>query len=600
MFFRGGIVRRPVERLAIVAVLIALGWPVRVDAGAVFAGLEAAGPGSTSPASVDGSIGGTVSSLDAPNDPAPAAPIGLTATPGNNKVSLRWSANGEPDIAGYNVYRDGGPVGSTVQAVGAGDIASCSSTGDEATAALLATISGDVLALGDTVYDSGTATEYANCYNPSWGQEKTRTRPVVGNHEYGTANASGYFTYFGAAAGTQGQGWYSYDYGAWHVVVLNSMCANVGGCGTGSAQLTWLVADLAANDTDCTMALWHHPRFSSSRGADATTQPLYQALYNANADLILTGHDHTYERFAPQTATGVLDNTRGIRQFVVGTGGRSHYTFDNPQPNSEIRNGDSYGVIKLKLNPTSFAWEFVPEAGKSFSDIGSDECHDGNGPIISGSPLNGALPVIQPWFTDTTSLNGSAHTYRVTAVDEAGQESPVSLGVTETPVAGPPVTQLSPLAVSSDTSDKPQSKLWFHAGTWWAVLPSTSVSPAGTWVWKLAANGTWLNALRVSAATDTRADVTRVGDLTHVLLYGASPELVSLEYNASTGTYQPWSMRAAPTAIALPNSETATIEVDFDRPPVAREREPGQFDGPLRGSAVHLVLDPDHAGPEHP
>jgi hypothetical protein len=235
-----------------------------------------------------------------------------------------------------------------VQAVGAGDIASCSSSGDEATATLLEGIPGDVLAIGDTVYDNGTPTEYTNCYQPSWGAAKARTHPIVGNHEYGTANASGYFGYFGAVAGTPGQGWYSYDYGAWHIIVLNSMCANVGGCDAGSPQHNWLLGDLAANDAQCTMALWHHPRFSSSRGPDTVTQPLYQALYDANADLILTGHDHTYERFAPQTATGALDVARGIRQFVVGTGGRSHYSIDNLQPNSEVRNGDTFGVIKLQ------------------------------------------------------------------------------------------------------------------------------------------------------------------------------------------------------------------------------------------------------------
>ncbi len=368
------------------------------------------------------------------NEP-PAAPNGLNATPGNNSVFLNWNANTEPDLAGYNVYRDGAPSGTTVQSVGAGDIASCSSSGDEATAALIDSISGDVLALGDTVYESGTPTEYTNCYDPSWGRHKARTHPVVGNHEYGTANASGYFNYYGSIAGTPGQGYYSYDYGEWHIVVLNSMCANVGGCGVGSAQYNWLVGDLAANDESCTMALWHHPRFSSaaSHGSDPITQPLYQALYDANADLILTGHDHSYERFAPQTAAGALDLNRGIRQFVVGTGGRSHYAQGTLRPNSEVYNGDTYGVIKLQLKPTSYDWEFVPEAGRTFTDTGTQSCHDANGLLASSAPLNGTTPVTGTSYVDTTAVNGTTYNYVVTAVDDGGEESPASASDSATP-----------------------------------------------------------------------------------------------------------------------------------------------------------------------
>ena len=197
-------------------------------------------------------------------DPAPSAPTGLDATPGAGRIDLDWNANSESDIAGYNIYRDsvvGG--GSTVQVMAAGDIASCSSTGDEATAALLASRPGDVLALGDNVYEDGTLAEFNNCYNPSWGQVKARTHPAAGNHEYQTANASGYFSYFGSAAGDPALGYYSYDYGTWHIVVLNSNCDNVS-CAAGSAQEQWLRADLAASAAQCTLAIWHHPRFSSA------------------------------------------------------------------------------------------------------------------------------------------------------------------------------------------------------------------------------------------------------------------------------------------------------------------------------------------------
>jgi hypothetical protein len=294
-----------------------------------------------------------------------------------------------------------------------------------------------VLALGDTVYENGTPTEYTNCYQPSWGQYKSRTHPVIGNHEYGTANASGYFGYFGGVAGTPGQGYYSYDYGEWHVVVLNSMCANVGGCGVGSAQYNWLVSDLAANDEQCTMALWHHPRFSSGfeHGSDPVTQPLYQALYNANADLILTGHDHSYERFAPQTAAGVADPVRGIRQFVVGTGGRSHYPLGTLKANSEVFNGDTYGVLKLQLKPTGYDWQFVPEAGKTFTDSGSDACHDANGPLAGGTPLNGSTPITGTSFVDTTAVNGTTYNYTVSAVDTGDLESAASSPASATPSA---------------------------------------------------------------------------------------------------------------------------------------------------------------------
>ena len=262
--------------------------------------------------------------------------------------------------------------------VGAGDIASCSSSGDEATAALLETIPGTVFTTGDNVYDNGTATEYANCYGPSWGKAsiKSRTRPVPGNHEYNTAGATGYYGFFGAAAGDPAKGYYTYELGAWRVYVLNSNCAAVGGCSAGSAQEQWLRADLAANPRSCVVAMWHHPRFSSGEhGSSTATQALYQALYDFNADLVLVGHDHDYERFGPQTATGTLDNARGIVQIVVGTGGRSHYAFGTIRPNSVVRNGDSYGVLRLALSAGSWTFTFVPEAGKTFTDSGTGTCH---------------------------------------------------------------------------------------------------------------------------------------------------------------------------------------------------------------------------------
>ena len=264
------------------------------------------------------------------------------------------------------------PVGSDPILVGAGDIASCSSSGDEATSTLLDGIVGTVFTLGDNVYDSGTASEYTNCYDPSWGRHKSRTRPVPGNHDYQTAGASGYYTYFGAAAGDPSKGYYSYELGTWHIVALNSNVSMA----AGSAQEQWLRRDLAAHPTTCTLAYWHHPRFSSTFGSSMASQPLWQALYDANADVILAGHAHNYERFAPQDPGGRADTLRGIRQFVVGSGGKSLHGFGTILPTSEMRNADTNGVLKLTLHATSFDFEFVPEAGKTFTDKGTNVgCH---------------------------------------------------------------------------------------------------------------------------------------------------------------------------------------------------------------------------------
>jgi acid phosphatase type 7 len=238
-----------------------------------------------------------------------------------------------------------------------------------------------VLPLGDNQYEGGELTNYLGSYRPSWGRIGTVTHPALGNHEYGTSGAAGYFDYFngvGAStgpAGERGKGYYSFGLGAWHLIALNSNCTRVS-CAAGSPQEQWLRADLAANTDTCTLAYWHHPRFSSGQhGDNPITAPLWQALYDYNADLILSGHDHLYERFAPQTPTGEPDPARGMREFVVGTGGRSHYSFGVPKPNSEARNSDAFGVLKLTLHPGSYDWNFVPEAGATFTDSGSANCH---------------------------------------------------------------------------------------------------------------------------------------------------------------------------------------------------------------------------------
>lgn len=273
--------------------------------------------------------------------------------------------------------RPGASRSDPVILVGAGDIASCGSDGDEATARLLDEIDGVVFTLGDHAYEAGTPIEFAACYEPSWGRHRSRTRPSPGNHDYLTADASGYFRYFGDRAGDPGKGYYRYSLGAWHIIVLNSNCSEVGGCGRGSPQERWLRAQLAAHPAMCTLAYWHHPRFSSGRhGGEPAVGAFWQALYDHDADVVLAGHDHVYERFAPQRPNGEPDPVRGLRQFVVGTGGKSLYEFDGPAiANSETRDDRTFGVLKLTLHATSYEWRFVPVAGRSFTDSGSGSCH---------------------------------------------------------------------------------------------------------------------------------------------------------------------------------------------------------------------------------
>jgi len=265
----------------------------------------------------------------------------------------------------------------TAVLVGAGDIADCTDlSGGEATAKLLEKISGTVMAVGDLAYPDGSRKNF-ECYDKTWGRVKSRTRPAPGNHEFHSAGATPYFDYFGSAAGDPKLGYYSYELGSWHIIVLNSECTDVGGCETGSPQEKWLRADLAAHPVACTLAYWHKPLFSSgnAHGNDLTVKPLWQALYDANADVVIGGHDHDYERFAPQNPEGVADPKRGIREFVVGTGGKNHRPFGEIKANSEVRDFTAFGVLKLSLRPAGYDWEFIPEAGKGFTDSGSGSCH---------------------------------------------------------------------------------------------------------------------------------------------------------------------------------------------------------------------------------
>lgn len=245
-----------------------------------------------------------------------------------------------------------------------------------ATAGLVARLNPDVIALlGDVQYDVGSIEAFRGSFEPTWGPLRGPIRPAPGNHDYDTAGGAGYHEYFGSAAGEPGKGWYRYLVGGWDVFVLNSNCDLVG-CGEGSEQLGWLQAELAKGTQRCTMAYWHHPRFSSGpHGDTAAVTPLFAALHGAGADVVLSGHDHDYERFRLLGPDGTPDDATGIRQFVVGTGGRSLYPIVVVRGGSEARLTDVFGVLELELRDGSYAWKFSAIDGSSATDDGTGACH---------------------------------------------------------------------------------------------------------------------------------------------------------------------------------------------------------------------------------
>lgn len=316
-------------------------------------------------------LSGVIGRAPGASPTAPGVVAPTTSTPSGPQAS----ASSAPSI-GPSPTALTGPTGDPIL-IGAGDIADCGSDGDEATAALLDGLPGTVFTAGDNVYESGTPEAFGACFMPSWGRHLDRIRPAPGNHDWGPGTLDGYFATFGvAASGPGGQPWYSYELGAWHIVVLDSECERVGGCDPASAQGTWLSADLAASRARCTMAIWHSPRFSSGdeHGNDPAMDPLWRALYAAGADVVVNGHDHAYERFAPQDPDGREDRTQGIRQFVVGTGGTALRGFDDPVANSELRASVAHGLLEFTLRDGGYDWRFIPTRG-DFSDRGTASCH---------------------------------------------------------------------------------------------------------------------------------------------------------------------------------------------------------------------------------
>lgn len=268
------------------------------------------------------------------------------------------------------------PASATV--VGAGDIGSCSSDGDELTAAIVETVDGTVYTTGDNAYPYGRESDFANCYDPFWGAFRERTRPSPGNHDYLTDSAAPYHAYFGPNAGPPGRGWYSYEAGTWRIYSLNSEICRAANswCSPGSAQYDWLRKDLETSPHQCVAAYWHRPLFSTGiHGGSIRMAAINELLYDAGAEVVLEGHDHSYERFVPADPDGVADPATGIAHFVVGTGGAALRGFaDEPLPITATRQSDEHGVLRLDLHPGSYEWQYLPVAG-TFSDTGSGECH---------------------------------------------------------------------------------------------------------------------------------------------------------------------------------------------------------------------------------
>ncbi len=253
-----------------------------------------------------------------------------------------------------------------------GDIGQCGGAADE-TAALIDAAAGPLVATGDLAYPSGTSTDFANCYDPYYGHLKSVTFPVPGNHEY-YSGGSAYFDYFGSRVGTVGQPWYVVDIAGWRFYMLNSNCDEVGGCGVSSAQYTWLEEQLRHIQPACTAAVWHHPRWSSGvHGPDPSTAPLYALLADRGTDLLLTGHEHNYERFTRLDASGTADPA-GIIEFVVGTGGQALREIPGLAAGSQARLADSHGVLRLTLRTSEFDWRFLPTDPQGGTDAGSERC----------------------------------------------------------------------------------------------------------------------------------------------------------------------------------------------------------------------------------
>ncbi|MDQ3879892.1 MAG: DNRLRE domain-containing protein [Chloroflexota bacterium] len=505
---------------------------------------------------------------------APTPTVAATATPSVTQVPSPLPSGDPVIVAAGDIACD--PLDPAFNA-GLGTGSACQQA---AVASLAAAEHPDaVLTLGDTQYDDGLLTAFNASYGPSWGSLLSLTRPVPGNHDYHTVGALGYYGYFGAAAGDPAKGYYSYELGTWHVVALNSNCSSVGGCAAGSPQEAWLRADLQAHPTSCILAYWHHPRFSSGpHGSDASAQALWQALYDAHADVVLSGHDHDYERFAPMDAFGTRDQWFGIRQFVVGTGGKSHYAVTGVAPNSEVRDGSTFGVLRMTLRTGSYSWEFRPLGG-TLADAGSAGCDDVDSTDISApsappqvtAVATGAQRVDLTWvtatddvgvttyeirrngttltttgpvssYTDATVFPATSYVYEVRARDAAGNWSPFTIAsqiTTPTLPAEPPLF--------SDGFESRDLSAWTSA---LGLTVQDVVVGTGNWAGRATSTGAGASAYRQLAAPEPQL-VAKVRF--YVVSQGAnSATLVKLR--TGTGT----------SVIAIYRSSTGTLNLRND------------------------------------
>jgi hypothetical protein len=363
----------------------------RASALAILALLVAScGSSGPTPAPIASILGATATPTNAPpatasNTPTDTPTDGPSGSPSEATASPTATASPSPVARGADGLPSGPtstPAGPnvTVSIVAAGDIACdpAHNTGtpqdcdQAATAALIGQLHPTaVLPLGDLQYEDGTLAAFRSVFGQTWGKYRSIMYPAIGNHEYLTSGAAGYFGYFGRIPA-----YYSYDLGDWHMVSLDSECHYVGGCQAGSAQEKWLLADLAAHPNMCTLVYWHEPRWSSGEHGNASQMvQVWKDLVAYHVDVVLTGHNHDYERFVPLNGAGQPDSN-GVTEFVVGTGGKNHYGFTGPALNGEVvRNDSSFGVLKMLLGPSGYSWRFYPAPGYSFTDSGSANCH---------------------------------------------------------------------------------------------------------------------------------------------------------------------------------------------------------------------------------
>jgi len=466
-----------------------------------------------------------------------------------------------------------------------------------------------VLDLGDNQYYCGSLTAFNQSYDPTWGRVKDITRPAPGNHEYLTsggtgcdssnAGAAGYFNYFGPAAGSPSHSYYSFDIGSWHIISLDSQCSSIGGCGTTSAEYKWLESDLQSHKNYCTLAYWHIPLFSSGGRATSNSRHFWDLLYQYNADVVLNGHDHIYERFAPQDPTGAADPVRGIRQFTVGTGGNSHTSITAIAANSQVRDASTFGVLKLTLHATSYDWQFVAEGGKTFTDSGTSNCHDSgtaatatstptgvSSPTATSTPTTAATPTATPTGTQSVTILPQADSYVRSDFPSTNYGTSIALRVDGSPIInsyarftvsglnGASVTRARLLFYMNSGSTGGMRVLSVSDSTWGettitygnapamgSTLASLSSVSAGTWVSfdvssYVTGNGTYSFGVLTPGSTAISFAARESG---------ANAPQLTLDLGGSSGpTATPTPTSAPPTATStatntgLPPTATAT------------------------------------------